>query len=586
MQPSLSVQSASSIGSCLSPSVRHSLFAPSMIPRTFLAEPLPITAGDNSGISNNSDIGNGSSRCSSQITNQHKRSRGPSVIEQGRKATNAQANRRKRRKTSEATADRLPVTATSNLQGPLTSEEPFDLNEFVHLPVASGPDVHTAPTVPVHPYNAADQAAVVLCHRRLAPHSTAAASEDDPLGLMRGVDPFEITDHFYDLDHPCYAAEPRPSTPNFSSQDLVGLPNPERGTVSPKDLHIVAAHPLEHHTRGHDSPYDHHDHYQDIDRVLSGNDTDHTNPSTYYGNVGGNNPYDMDDLLPHHRSHNSDDEQQHYHYPQPPQPHHALQAAHHRVPLPASAPMRAPVPAMEMHTPPPPPATLEPPYFYSSSSASVSASPLPQQVLQQQQQQQQQHQQQTTPSHPPPPPPQSSPMSAAPADPERARKDALLLKLRREGYTYQEIRRRYHFTEAESTMRGRFRVLTKPKEERVRKPQWTARDDQLLVAAVQRLARGRRVGREFRVPWKAVADSIVEGGGSYHFGNTTCRKRYDQLTVQGAVQGAEGSQSIEGASGGRLPPEATGSTKFEEGLEDEDSESEDCEMHMTYDDEM
>jgi len=31
------------------------------------------------------------------------------------------------------------------------------------------------------------------------------------------------------------------------------------------------------------------------------------------------------------------------------------------------------------------------------------------------------------------------------------------------------------------------------------------------------------------VPWKKVAEYIVTHGGSYHFGNSTCRKRWDEL---------------------------------------------------------
>jgi hypothetical protein len=31
------------------------------------------------------------------------------------------------------------------------------------------------------------------------------------------------------------------------------------------------------------------------------------------------------------------------------------------------------------------------------------------------------------------------------------------------------------------------------------------------------------------VPWKKVAEYIVAHGGSYHFGNSTCRKRWDEL---------------------------------------------------------
>lgn len=51
-------------------------------------------------------------------------------------------------------------------------------------------------------------------------------------------------------------------------------------------------------------------------------------------------------------------------------------------------------------------------------------------------------------------------------------KDDFLIKSKLAGMTYKEIRRKGGFTEAESTLRGRFRTLTKHKEARVRKPEW------------------------------------------------------------------------------------------------------------------
>lgn len=59
---------------------------------------------------------------------------------------------------------------------------------------------------------------------------------------------------------------------------------------------------------------------------------------------------------------------------------------------------------------------------------------------------------------------------------ERSAKDEYLLKAKAEGLTYREIRVKGNFSEAESTLRGRYRTLTKSKEERVRKPEWTQHD--------------------------------------------------------------------------------------------------------------
>ena len=58
----------------------------------------------------------------------------------------------------------------------------------------------------------------------------------------------------------------------------------------------------------------------------------------------------------------------------------------------------------------------------------------------------------------------------------QSRRDELLIRLRQAGLSYKDIKERGHYRDAESTLRGRFRTLTKRKEERVRKPQWHKRD--------------------------------------------------------------------------------------------------------------
>lgn len=68
--------------------------------------------------------------------------------------------------------------------------------------------------------------------------------------------------------------------------------------------------------------------------------------------------------------------------------------------------------------------------------------------------------------------------NAAEAKPvaERESKDDFLVKSKRAGMSYKEIRQQGGFTEAESTLRGRYRTLTKDKEERVRRPMWKEHD--------------------------------------------------------------------------------------------------------------
>ncbi|RKF77751.1 hypothetical protein GcM1_217073 [Golovinomyces cichoracearum] len=105
-------------------------------------------------------------------------------------------------------------------------------------------------------------------------------------------------------------------------------------------------------------------------------------------------------------------------------------------------------------------------------------------------------------------------------------KDNFLVQKRLSGMSYKDIKREGGYTEAESTLRGRFRTLTKPKSARVRKPEWSEKDINLLRQAVSEL--GTRGGRS-RIPWKKVAEHIVRNGGTYQFGNSTCRKRWDEL---------------------------------------------------------
>lgn len=47
----------------------------------------------------------------------------------------------------------------------------------------------------------------------------------------------------------------------------------------------------------------------------------------------------------------------------------------------------------------------------------------------------------------------------------------------------------------------------------------------------------RAVGRNIKIPWKQVADFIVANGGSYHFGNATCRKKWDEINGKRGVTG-------------------------------------------------
>ncbi|KAK1982377.1 hypothetical protein LZ30DRAFT_688476 [Colletotrichum cereale] len=130
-------------------------------------------------------------------------------------------------------------------------------------------------------------------------------------------------------------------------------------------------------------------------------------------------------------------------------------------------------------------------------------------------------------------PKQSKPCPTQPPEvdlAERSAKDEYLLKAKQDGLTYREIRVKGNFTEAESTLRGRYRTLTKSKEARVRKPEWTDKDIHLLQRAVRKFAKGNDPSST-KIPWKQVAEYIQRNGGSYLFGNATCRKKWDELVL-------------------------------------------------------
>ncbi|KAJ3477238.1 hypothetical protein NLG97_g8892 [Lecanicillium saksenae] len=70
----------------------------------------------------------------------------------------------------------------------------------------------------------------------------------------------------------------------------------------------------------------------------------------------------------------------------------------------------------------------------------------------------------------------SSLPSPALSEDRKSAQNAFLINARAKGMSYKEIKLKGGFTEAESTLRGRHRMLTKDKDSRVRKPEWTDTD--------------------------------------------------------------------------------------------------------------
>ncbi|KJX99785.1 hypothetical protein TI39_contig352g00016 [Zymoseptoria brevis] len=115
----------------------------------------------------------------------------------------------------------------------------------------------------------------------------------------------------------------------------------------------------------------------------------------------------------------------------------------------------------------------------------------------------------------------------------RRARDRYLLTKRREGWSYRDIKRMGKFREAESTLRGRVRVLTKTKEERVRRPAWKQRDIELLMEGVdyyveQRGVHQRGADLRGRVPWKRISEWMKRRGSSYLFAPATCAKKWKE----------------------------------------------------------
>ncbi|KAJ5781075.1 hypothetical protein N7457_006235 [Penicillium paradoxum] len=114
-------------------------------------------------------------------------------------------------------------------------------------------------------------------------------------------------------------------------------------------------------------------------------------------------------------------------------------------------------------------------------------------------------------------------------------RNAFLIDCKRRGLSYKAIKRVGGFKEAESTLRGRYRTLTKAKEQRVRKPQWRDKDVRLLCEGVKLHAETPstysplNINEPPKVSWKKVAEHIKANGGSYHFGNATCKKKWCDL---------------------------------------------------------
>ncbi|KAI6839493.1 hypothetical protein KC340_g1148 [Hortaea werneckii] len=112
--------------------------------------------------------------------------------------------------------------------------------------------------------------------------------------------------------------------------------------------------------------------------------------------------------------------------------------------------------------------------------------------------------------------------------------DELLFREWQKGTPYRRIKAMGKFKVAESTLRGRIRTMTKDKSERVRRPEWTAEDEDLLRQAVAHYSRELplRARASRKLPWLKIAKWIKENGGSYQFASAACSKKWDNMTAR------------------------------------------------------
>lgn len=83
---------------------------------------------------------------------------------------------------------------------------------------------------------------------------------------------------------------------------------------------------------------------------------------------------------------------------------------------------------------------------------------------------------------------------------DRLSKDDFLVRNKQLGLTYKEIRRIGGFTEAESTLRGRYRTLTKSREARVRRPEWSEKDVSVFLSPTPQHPRNSNPTNKHNVP--------------------------------------------------------------------------------------
>lgn len=134
----------------------------------------------------------------------------------------------------------------------------------------------------------------------------------------------------------------------------------------------------------------------------------------------------------------------------------------------------------------------------------------------------------------------------------RRQRDELFVQLKDSGLGYKEIKERMGLTEADSTLRGRYRALKKDKKDRVRRPVWSDVDDAVLRSIIEEktAAQGGPLNL-IKISYKLVQEEMG-AAGRYRFGYAALKKRAERLfknSGNGATEADEtDSQATEPAS--------------------------------------
>lgn len=124
----------------------------------------------------------------------------------------------------------------------------------------------------------------------------------------------------------------------------------------------------------------------------------------------------------------------------------------------------------------------------------------------------------------------------------RKERDQYLLDMREKGWNYKDIKERGDCPEAESTLRGRVRVLMKDRSERVRKPEWTDRDTVAIRATGHKSLAPKQLSHQHHGRFPEFRSTLLDSAETAkavasRVAAATSREPEQRPRVQGALFG-------------------------------------------------